>query len=143
MMWRTPALHAGLGGVVLAVGALLLWSGTPPVWSLLFAVGAMGFLWWRGQSVGAVWAWATLLLGVESMAWPIATMIQIRSTGNQPTDDQMGTILNAVLFGLFSSVFWVTFSLGLFKRLKEANQPARPQAAEPSPDLTRKKRPRR
>jgi hypothetical protein len=28
----------------------------------------------------------------------------------------MGTILSAVVLGLFSSVFWISFSYGLFKR---------------------------
>jgi hypothetical protein len=90
-----------------------------PIWAMIFAIGAIGFLWWRAPNVGAVWAWTTLMLGIESMIWPIVTMTQIRLEGSQPTEEQMGTILNAVLFGLFSSVFWVTFSLGLFKRARE------------------------
>jgi hypothetical protein len=28
----------------------------------------------------------------------------------------MGTMLSAVLMGLFSAVFWIAFSYGLFKR---------------------------
>jgi hypothetical protein len=47
-------------------------------------------------------------------------MVQVRSTTTEPTDEQMGTILSAVLTGLFSAVFWITFSYGFFKR---AGQP--------------------
>ena len=43
-------------------------------------------------------------------------MVQISSITAEPNDEQMGTILSAVLMGLVSAVFWVTFSYGLFKR---------------------------
>jgi hypothetical protein len=76
----------------------------------------IGFLTWRGRTIGLVWAWSTLFLGVESFLWPIITMAQIRSVTAQPSDEQMGTILSAVLMGLFSAVFWIAFSYGLFKR---------------------------
>lgn len=100
-----------------------MWEQLAPIWALVFAAIAVAFLWWRSSTIGDVWAWTTLMLGIESMAWPIVTMIQIRLEGNQPTEEQMGTILNAVLFGLFSSVFWVTFSFGLFKRTREQKVP--------------------
>ncbi|MBX3237615.1 MAG: hypothetical protein KF814_15825 [Nitrospiraceae bacterium] len=143
MTWSIVPLHAALGGLVLAVGALLMWDQVPTALPLLVGAGAAGFLWWRSPDIGSVWAWTTMLMGVESMAWPVATMLIVRSTGTEPTEAQMGTILNAVLFGLFSSVFWVTFSLGLFKRLKERNQPPVPPATEPAPEQIRKKRARR
>ena len=77
------------------------------------------------------------------MTWPIVTMVRIRMEGIQPTEEQMGTILNAVLFGLFTSVFWVTFALGLFKRLREQNAPPVPvQTHPPTPPRGKKKRPR-
>jgi hypothetical protein len=47
-------------------------------------------------------------------------MVQVRSTTTEPTDEQMGTILSAVVTGLLSAVFWITLSYGLFKR---AGQP--------------------
>jgi hypothetical protein len=125
----TPQLHSILGGVVIAVGAFVMWEQPAPFWIVIVASGATAFLWGQAGSIAAVWAWTTLTLGVESMAWPVVTMIQIRMGGSQPTDEQMGTILNAVLFGLFSSVFWVTFAFGLFKRVRERNAP-------PSPPLT-------
>jgi hypothetical protein len=35
----------------------------------------------------------------------------------------MGAILSATLMGLFSAVFWIAFSYGLFKRAKEKATP--------------------
>ncbi|HVG02740.1 MAG TPA: hypothetical protein VM842_07595, partial [Nitrospira sp.] len=64
-----------------------MWEQLAPIWVLIFAGGAIGFLWWRASSIGAVWAWTTLMLGIESMVWPIVTMIQIRLEGNQPTEE--------------------------------------------------------
>lgn len=138
MTWWTPQLHALLGGIVVAIGAFVMWEQADPIWTLVFAAAAIAFLWWKGRTIGAVWAWATLGLGIESMAWPIATMVQIRSEGGQPTEEQMGTILNAVLFGLFSSVFWVTFAFGLFKRVREGEAP--PPGRESVPVRPKKKR---
>lgn len=132
MMSWTPHLHALLGGIVVAVGAFVMFEQLAPIWTLVFAAGATTFLWWRGRSIGTIWAWTTLGLGIESMTWPIVTMLQIRIGGEHPTEEQMGTILNAVLFGLFSSVFWVTFAFGLFKRVRETNA----SVISPKPELT-------
>ena len=90
MMWWTPQLHALLGGIVVAVGASVMWEQLAPIWTLIFAAGATMFLWWQGRSIGAIWAWTTLALGIESMTWPIVTMIQIRMGGGQPTEEADG-----------------------------------------------------
>jgi hypothetical protein len=89
------------------------------------------FLLWRGHTIRLVWAWSTLLLGMECFAWPIITMVQIRSATAQPSDEEMGTILSAVLMGLFSAVFWIAFSYGLFKQ-------AGGQGGNASPELSGK-----
>jgi len=114
--WWSPQLNALLGSLVVAAGAWLAWDSFSPWGVFLFAGGVAGFLIWQGRTIGLVWAWATLFLGLESLAWPIVKMVQIRSTMTEPTDEQMGTILSAVLTGLFSAIFWITFSYGLFKR---------------------------
>lgn len=120
MSWWTPQLNAVLGTVVVMVGGGLLWGALPVWWNVVLFSGVLIFLLWRGHTIGAVWAWSTLLLGIESLAWPILTMVQVRLTANQPSDEDMGLILNAVLFGLFSSVFWISFAYGLFKRQSTA-----------------------
>jgi hypothetical protein len=119
-MWWSPQVNALLGSLVVATGAWLAWDSFS-LWEVfLVAGGVAGFLIWQGRTIGLVWAWATLFLGLESLTWPIITMIQVRSTTTEPTDEQMGTILSAVLTGLIASVFWITISYGLFKR---AGQP--------------------
>ena len=118
--WWSPQLNALLGSLVVATGAWLAWDSFSPWGVFLVAGGLAGFLIWQGRTVGLVWAWATLLLGLESLAWPIVTMVQVRSTTTEPTDEQMGTILSAVVTGLLSAIFWITISYGLFKR---ASQP--------------------
>jgi len=114
--WWSPQLNSLLGCLVVAAGAWLAWDSFSPWGVFLAAGGVAGFLIWQGRTIGLVWAWATLFLGLESLAWPIVKMVQIRSTMTEPTDEQMGTILSAVLTGLFSAIFWITFSYGLFKR---------------------------
>ncbi len=118
--WWSPQLNALLGSLVVAAGAWLAWDSFSPWGVFLVAGGVAGFLIWQGRTVGLVWAWATLLLGLESLAWPIVTVVQVRSTTTEPTDEQMGTILSAVVTGLLSAIFWITISYGLFKR---AGQP--------------------
>ena len=119
-MWWSPQINALLGSLIVAAGARLAWDSFSPWEVFLVAGGVAGFLIWQGRTIGLVWAWATLLLGTESLAWPIVTMVQVRSTTTEPTDEQMGTILSAVVTGILSAVFWITLSYGLFKR---AGQP--------------------
>ena len=114
----TPQLNAGLGGLVIAIGAWLAWDQLSIVGALLVMGAATALLLWRARTIGLIWAWSTLCLGIECFAWPLITMVQIRSSTVQPSDEQMGTILSAVLMGLFSAVFWIAFSYGLFKRAR-------------------------
>jgi hypothetical protein len=115
LLW-TPQINAALGSLVVAVGAWLAWDALSGIGALVVMGGTASFLLWRGYTIGLVWAWSTLFLGLECLAWPIFTMVQIRSATSQPSDEEMGTILSAVLMGLFSAVFWIAFSYGLFTR---------------------------
>jgi hypothetical protein len=115
-MTRFTAINAVLATLVTTVGAWLVWGPFSIGWSLAIGSSIFLFLLWRSATIGTVWAWATLLLGVESFAWPVTTIVGFRSSANQPSDEEMGIILNAVLFGLFSAVFWVSFAVGLFRR---------------------------
>lgn len=137
-------MNALLGGVVVTIGAWLAWDKLTLSGSLLIFLAVLGFLIWRGKTVALVWAWSTLLLGIESFAWPLLAMLQIRSATDQPSDEQMETILSAILMGLFSSVFWIAFSYGLFKR-RDGTEPASSSdatpgtAAQASPRPTKKR----
>jgi len=141
-------LNAVLGSLVVAVGAWLAWDQLSIIGAGLVMATVMAFLLWRGSTTSLVWAWSTLFLGIECFVWPVITMVQIRSSTAQPSDEQMGTILSAVLMGLFSAVFWIAFSYGLFKRAGGAGPNFEPAAvvksSQPSLPITssrpRKKR---
>ena len=141
--WWSPQPNAILGGFVVAAGAWLAWDSFSPWGVFLVAGGVAGLLIWQGRTIGLVWAWATLLLGLESLAWPIVMMVQVRSTTTEPTDEQMGTILSAVLTGLLSAVFWITFSYGLFKRAGQPITAPSPDATDSNPPAPQSGRPRR
>jgi hypothetical protein len=119
--WWSPQLNALLGSLVVAAGAWLAWDAFP-LWEVfLIAGGVAGFLIWQGRTIGLVWAWATLLLGVESLAWPIVTMVQLRST----------------------TVFWITFSYGFFKRACQPITAASTDATDSPTPLVRSGRSRK
>jgi hypothetical protein len=109
-------LNLILGTLVITVGFWILWSTASQVVLAGWMLAAGGLLWWKARSVTEVWAWATLVLGAESFAWPLQRMIELKSAADAPSHDEMGAILSAVILGLFSSVFWISFSYGLFKR---------------------------
>lgn len=141
--WWSPQLNALLGSLVVAAGALLAWDSFSP-WEILLVAGSVaGFLIWRGRTIGQVWAWATLLLGLESLAWPILTMVHLRSITAEPTDEQMGEAFSAVLTGLFSAVFWITFSYGLFKRAGQPITASSNEAPASNPPVPQSGRPRK
>jgi hypothetical protein len=81
-------------------------------------VAVVILLLYLGKTTGETWAWATLVLGVESLAWPLAKMIQLRLITSQPNETQIGQIGIAILFGMFSSIFWFTFAYGIFRWLR-------------------------
>ncbi len=116
-MWMTR-LHAILGAIVVTTGFWLVWGELPVAFVAAVALGVTGFLFWQGSTIGRVWAWACLLLGAASAAWPIATMVQVRRVAAEPSDEQMGLILTAVVAGLFSSVFWISFGSGIFRWIR-------------------------
>lgn len=102
--------------IVTTIGFWILWGAEWPIVIAGWALVVGGFLWWRARSVAELWAWAMLGLGLESFIWPILVMTQLKQASETPSDEELGTILSAVVFGLFSSVFWISFSYGLFKR---------------------------
>lgn len=134
-------LNLSLGTLVVSVGFWLIWGGTVSVaivvgWALTVAL----FLWSVTKSITEVWAWSTLLLGLESFAWPLVLMIQLRGQAESLPESEMGTILSAVVLGLFSSVFWVSFSYGLFKRARQSDSSLSEEQAATVPISRAKKK---
>ncbi len=128
-MW-TSRLHAVLGAAAVTVGFWLAVGAVPLEMLVAVALGVAGFLAWQGTTLGRVWAWASLLIGLDSLAWPVATMVQVRRIAAEPSDEQMGLILTAVVAGLVSSVFWLSFGWGIFCWIKrqETGQAEAPAA---------------
>jgi hypothetical protein len=61
----------------------------------------------------------------------------------EPTDEQLGTMLSAVMTGLVSAVFWITFSYGFFKRARQpiaAESVDATQNPSPAPQSRRSRR---
>lgn len=145
-MWLLR-LHAILGSLVVTIGFWLTWGTlTTPVLMAL-SLGIVAFLLWRAPSLPAIWAWTTLLLGIESLTWPILTMLRVRMESTEPTDQQMGDILTSVLFGFFSAIFWLTFAYGIFKKIYPPNapldSPVNGSTAKEGPKTNKKKKKRK
>jgi len=126
-------LNISLGTTVVAIGFWLVWGTLMPGVAALWVALVGSFLYWKCHTITEIWAWSTLLLGLESFAWPLQLMIQLKSAAAAPSDEEMGAILSAVVLGLFSSVFWMSFSYGLFKR--KPGTPA-PPTTPSAPELT-------
>ena len=139
-MFTMMLLNLLLGTLVVAVGFWLLWGTVSPVIVAGWALAVGGLLWWRARTITQVWAWSTLVLGLESFAWPLTLMIQLKAASTTPSEDEMGTILSAVVLGLFSSVFWISFSYGLFKRAWGSAVDSPTNALSPPPSVHPAKR---
>lgn len=114
-------LNLLLGTAVATIGFWLIWGSVSPFLVLGWAFVVGLFLWVMAESISKIWAWSTLLLGLESFVWPIVLMAKLRGTSDTVPESEMGTILSAVVLGLFSSVFWVSFAYGLFNRSRTAD----------------------
>ncbi len=135
-------LNLFLGILVTVVGFWLIWGAVSPLLVLGWGLAVGVFLWVKAESITEIWAWSTLLLGLESFAWPVVLMIQLKGTSDSLPEAEMGTILSAVVLGLFSSVFWVSFSFGLFNRARREHQglSEEPLARVPGSRATKKKK---
>lgn len=116
-------LNAVLGSLTVTVGLWLLVGALPMPIGIALAIGLAILLAWKSPSIGSIWATSTLLLGVESLTWPIMQMADLKKLGPEPPLEELERIFTAVLFGLFSGVFWMTFAYGIFKRTRNKHSP--------------------
>ena len=114
-------LNAVLGSLTVTVGLWLLIGALPMPIGIVMGVGLAILLAWKCPSMGYIWATSTLLLGIESFAWPLMQMADLQKLGPEPPLEELERIFTAVLFGLFSGVFWMTFAYGIFKRTRGTN----------------------
>ena len=113
-MWHQ--LNAVLGSLAVTVGLWLLIGALPVFIGIILAIALAILLAWKSPSIGTTWAICTFMLGVESLAWPVMQMSDLQKLGPEPSLEELQRIFTAVLFGLFSGVFWMTFAYGIFKR---------------------------
>ncbi|WP_447985682.1 hypothetical protein [Nitrospira sp. Nam74] len=120
-------LNAALGSLVVTFGLWLVWGEASVLALAGFALLLGVLLSWGSSSLAAVWAWSTALLGLESFALAVVTIIHGKLADREPTEEEMVSIFTAMLFGLFSSIFWLTFSYGIYKKfVRVTSEPAPP-----------------
>ena len=110
--------NAVLGSLTVTVGLWLLFGALPIPIGIAVTIALAVLLAWKCPSIGYIWAICTLLLGVESIAWPLMQMADLQKLGPEPPLEELQRIFTAILFGLFSGVFWMTFAYGIFKRTR-------------------------
>lgn len=117
-MSYTPALliNAILGAMAVTVGLWFLQGGLSSVMTILLIVGMTVLYAKVCPSPVHVWMWSMLLLGVESLAWPFQMVGELQHFGPEPPLEEMSRVFTAVLFGVFSGVFCLTFAYGLYRR---------------------------
>ena len=126
-MPNTPVflINAVLGAMAVTVG---LWFLQGDLSSSITVVMIVGFTILYAKvcpSVGHIWMWSTLLLGLESLSWPFQMVGELEQFGPEPPLEDMQRVFTAVMFGVFSGVFWLTFAYGIYRRI-------RPKIGDPS-----------
>ncbi len=116
--------NAVLGSLTVNIGLWLLLGELPLPGVLVLILGLAGLLAWQTPTIAHIWAVSTLLLGLESLAWPVLQMADLRKLGPEPPLEDLQRIFTAVLFGLFSGVFWMTFSYGIYRRNRSQQKAA-------------------
>lgn len=131
-------LNAVLGSLVVIIGLWLLIGAFPMAWGVLATLALAFLLSWKCPSIGYIWSVSFFLLGLESLAWPVSQMVDLRKLGPEPPLEDLQRIFTAVLFGLFSGVFWMIFAYGIFKRTRGDLAPPTPVAPPPSSSKKKK-----
>ena len=138
-LWKQT--NAVLGSMTVIVGLWLLVGALPVPLGIAMTVGLAIVLAWKCSSIGYIWSICTLLLGIESLAWPMMQMADLQKLGPEPPIEDLERIFNAVLFGLFSGVFWMTFAYGLYKRTSGTiNHSPFPEPGSSSPPKKKSKK---
>ena len=127
-MIHTPTLlvNAVLGAMAVTVGLWFLRGDLSSSVTIVIIVGLTILYTKVCPTAAHVWMWSTLLLGVESLAWPFQLIGELEQYGAEPPLEEMSKVFTAVLFGVFSGIFWLTFAYGIYRRTQ-------PKTEEPSP----------
>ena len=127
-MTRTPTLvvNAVLGAMAVTVGLWFLRGDLSSSVTIVIIIGLTILYAKVCPTAAHVWMWSTLLLGVESLAWPFQLIGELEQYGAEPPLEEMSKVFTAVLFGVFSGIFWLTFAYGIYRRTQ-------PKTEEPLP----------
>ena len=132
--------NAVLGSLTVTIGLWLLLGELTLPTAFVLTMGLAGLLAWQTPTIAHIWAVSTLLLGLESLAWPVLQMEELQKLGPEPPLEDLQRIFTAVLFGLFSGVFWMTFSYGIYKRIRSRQKPAEASKSMASSGEKKKKK---
>ena len=122
----TLLINAVLGAMAVTVGLWFLQGDLSSSVTIIIIVGLTILYAKVCPTAAHVWMWSTLLLGVESLAWPFQLLGELEQYGAEPPLEEMSKDFTAVLFGVFSGIFWLTFAYGIYRRTQ-------PKTEEPSP----------
>ncbi len=111
-------VNAILGAIAVTVGLWFLQGDLSSAITIIMIVGLTVLFAKICPTTGHVWMWSTLLLGLESLAWPFQMLGTLEQFGPEPPIEEMERVFTAVLFGLFSGIFWLTFAYGIYRRTK-------------------------
>ena len=104
--------------MTVTIGLWFLQGGLSSALTIVAVVGCSVVFIKICPTIAHVWMYTTFLLGLESLAWPFQMMGELRSLGPEPPMEDMQRIFTAVLFGVFSGVFWMTFAYGIYRRTR-------------------------
>ena len=122
-------INAVLGAMAVTVGLWFLQGDLSSSITVLMIVGLTILYAKVCLTAWHIWMWSTLLLGLESLSWPFQMMGELQQFGPEPPIEEMSKVFTAVLFGVFSGIFWLTFAYGIYRRIQPKVQD--PSSAEP------------
>ncbi len=132
-------LNAVLGAMAVGGGLWLLSGGLSLVVMAVIVVGLVVVFAKLCPGVAYVWMWSTALLGMESLAWPVPAVLELRQFGPEPPLEAMSRVFTALLFGVLSGIFWLTFACGLYRRTRPHHDDVAPLTPNQAKARRRKK----
>jgi len=118
-------VNAILGAIAVTVGLWFLQGDLSSAITIIMIVGLTIVYTQMCPTTAHVWMWSTMFIGLESLAWPFQMVGTLEQFGPEPPIEEMERVFTAVLFGLFSGIFWLTFAYGIYRRTQ-------PKVVDPS-----------
>ena len=140
-MTHTPTLvvNAVLGAMAVTVGLWFLRGDLSSSVTIVIIIGLTILYAKVCPTAAHVWMWSTLLLGVESLAWPFQLIGELEQYGAEPPLEEMSKVFTAVLFGVFSGIFWLTFAYGIYRRTQPKTEELLPLTSNQAKAQRKKK----